>query len=218
MSNVLDGLSVLILLTSFVLMAGKRAKSYIRTFRLQSILIAAATGVMGVKSFIESGRIDVLVVCLLIIMLKVIFIPKHLRRTQATAEYTVGKDYFLKIPTLVLISFGLVIFTYFSISTIDGLNEGTMSIQLVDAISVILIGVFFMISRKNAIGQIIGFLVIENGIFTTALYATEGMPLVVDIGIFVDLITAVMILAIMVFRISEKFESIDIKKLNNLKG
>ena len=75
-----------------------------------------------------------------------------------------------------------------------------------------------MISRKKAIGQIIGFLVIENGLFITALFATQGMPFIIDMGIFVDLLSGVMIMGIMVFRINEKFDSISIDKLNNLRG
>jgi hydrogenase-4 component E len=130
----------------------------------------------------------------------------------------VEKDFIMNIPILVIICCGIVVFSYFSLSTIEGINEGTLNLQLVNTISVILIGLFFMISRKKAIGQIIGFLVIENGLFTTAMFATEGMPFVVDMGIFVDLLSAVMILGIMVYRINEKFESIDIGKLNRLKG
>lgn len=218
MSDFIDALSFLILLTSLVLIANKKAISYIRTFRAQSALIALATAVLGIKSIVEDGRVDVIIVCVLILILKVIFIPNYLGKTRANVLYTVERDYRFNIPVSIIICCGFVVFSYFSVSAIDGLNTGEMMIHLVNAVSVILIGLFFMISRKNAIGQIIGFLIIENGLFVTALFATEGMPLVVDIGIFVDLLTAVMILGIMVFRISEKFDSIYINKLNSLKG
>lgn len=218
MSDFIDALSILILLTSLVLIANKRANSYIRTFRVQSALIALATAVLGIKSIVEDGRVDVIIVCMIIIVLKVIFIPNYLGKTRANVLYTVERDYRFNIPVSIIICCGFVVFSYFSVSAIDGLNTGEMMIHLVNAVSVILIGLFFMISRKNAIGQIIGFLIIENGLFVTALFATEGMPLVVDIGIFVDLLTAVMVLGIMVFRISEKFDSIYINKLNSLKG
>jgi hydrogenase-4 component E len=218
MSDIFEILSVFILLSSFVLMANKRVKSYIKTFRFQSVLIALAAGIMGIKSIAEEGRFDVIVVCLAIVLLKVIYIPNLLSRTFDKVEYKVEKDFILNIPILTLISCGLVVFTYFATSTIEGINEGIINMQLVNSISVILIGLLFMISRKKAIGQIIGFLVLENGLFITAMFATEGMPFIVDMGIFVDMLTAVMIMGIMVFRINEKFESIDIDKLNNLKG
>jgi hydrogenase-4 component E len=199
-------------------MANKRISSYIKTFRIQSALIALAAGILGIKSIAENGRFDVLIVCVIIIILKVIYIPRLLNKTYRNVEYTVEKDFILNIPILIIISCCIVVFSYFSMSTVEGLNAGALSVNLVNSVSVILIGMFFMISRKKAIGQIIGFLVIENGLFITAMFATDGMPLVVDIGIFVDLLSAVMILGIMVFRINEKFESIDISKLNRLKG
>lgn len=199
-------------------MANKRIRSYIKTFRLQSVLIALAAGIMGIKSVQEDGSFHVLVVCLIIIALKVIYIPKLLNKTYENVEYKVEKDFILNIPILVVICCAIVVFSYFSIASIDGVNKGLINTQLVNSISVILIGLFFMISRKKAIGQMIGFLVIENGLFVTAMFATDGMPFIVDIGIFIDMLTAVMILGIMVFRINEKFESINIDKLNHLKG
>ncbi|MFA5635470.1 MAG: NADH-quinone oxidoreductase subunit K [Anaerovoracaceae bacterium] len=218
MSSLFDTLSVIILLTSFVLVANKRIKSYIKTFRVQSAFIALAAGIMGIQSIMEEGRIDVLVVCFVIVVLKVIYIPKLLSRTYSGVEYKVEKDFILNIPILVLICCGLVVFTYFSIATIDGISQGYNDIQIVNSVSVVVIGLFFMISRKKAIGQIIGFLVLENGIFITAMFATDGMPFIVDMGIFIDMLTAVMIMGIMVYQISDKFDTINIDKLNKLKG
>lgn len=218
MPEIFNTLSVLILLSSFVLMANKRIKSYIKTFRIQSVLIALAAGILGVRSLEEEGRFDILIVCAVIVILKVIVIPNILDRLYARSEYKVGKDFMMNIPSLVLLSAGIVVFTYFSVSTIEGINEGGMNMQIVNSISVILIGLFFMISRKRAIGQIIGFLELENGLYITAMFCTHGMPFIVDMGIFIDMLTAVMIMGIMVFRINEQYESINIKKLNRLKG
>jgi len=218
MDNYLDVLSVLILFSSFILIANKRIKSYIKTFRLQSALIAVTAGIMGVNSLLVEGDYDILIVCIIIILLKVIYIPRLLHKTYGNVEYKVEKDFFFNIPILILICCGLVVFTYFTVSNISSLNEGHINLQVVNSFSLVLIGLFFMISRKKAIGQMIGFLVIENGIFTTAMFSTYGMPFIVDIGIFIDMITAILIMGIMVIQINEKFESIDINKLRNLKG
>ena len=218
MSDYFDTLSVLILFSSIILMSNKRIKSYIKTFRIQSVLIALMAGILGIESIIEEGRFDVLIVCLVIIAVKVVYIPNLLNKTYSNVEYKVEKDFFFNIPILVIVCCGLVVFSYFSISNIEEINQGTSNIQIVNSVSVVLIGLFFMISRKKAIGQIIGFLVIENGLFITALFATQGMPFIIDMGIFVDLLSGVMIMGIMVFRINEKFDSISIDKLNNLRG
>jgi hydrogenase-4 component E len=218
MIGLFNTLSVMILLSSFVLMANKRIKSYIKTFRIQSLLIALAAGIMGVQSILNEGRIDVLVVCFIIVVLKVIYVPNLLNRTYKGVAYKVEKDFIWNIPILILVCCGLVVFIYFSISAIDGIEWGLNNIQIVNSVSVVLIGLFFMISRKKAIGQIIGFLVLENGIFITAMFATDGMPFIVDLGVFIDMLTAVMIMGVMVYRISDKFDTINIDKLNKLKG
>jgi hydrogenase-4 component E len=218
MENYLDVLSVLILLSSFVLVSHKRINAYIKTFRLQSALIALTAGIMGISSAVSEGKYDILIVCAIIIALKVILIPRLLHKTYGNIEYRVEKDFYLNIPILVIICCGLVVFSYFSISNIGTLNGIHINLQVVNSFSVVLIGFFFMISRRKAIGQMIGYLVIENGIFVTAMFSTHGMPFIVDIGIFIDMVTAVLIMGIMVIQINEKFESININKLRNLKG
>ena len=218
MSDFSNILSTLILLSVVLLMACKRTKSYIKSFRLQSFLIALAAGVMGTGNMLKDGQIELLVVCLITIIFKVILIPNILIKTEAKVEHKVEKDFILNIPILVIICCALIVFIYASVSNIEGLNEGSANMQLVNSISIILIGLLFMISRKRAIGQIIGFLVIENGLFVTAMFVTNGMPFVVDMGILIDLLTAVIIMGVMVFKINDKFDSINIDKLRNLKG
>lgn len=218
MSNYLDALSVLILISAFVLMGNKRVKSYINTFRVQSILTALLIGIMGIEILYSEGHVDILVVCAIVILIKVIYIPYLLNKTYEKVAYQVEKDFFLNIPILIVGCCFIVVFTYFSLSTTTGINTGTINMQIVNSVSLILIGLFFMISRKKAIGQIVGFLVIENGIFVTALFATGGMPFIVDVGILIDILVAVIIMGIMVFRIDEKFGSTDVNKIKDLRG
>lgn len=210
--------STLILLSAFVLMANKRIKSYITTLRLQAALIAAATFIVGIRNMADKGGASLLVISFVIIVLKVVYIPNMLHKTWASVAYKVEKDFLMNIPMLLMICCVIVVLTGFSLSAIGRLLPESTALLLVSSISVVLIGLFFIISRKKAIGQIVGLLVIENGLFVTALFATNGLPFIVDMGIFVDLITSVMILGIMVFRINDRFETIDIDKLNKLKG
>jgi hydrogenase-4 component E len=76
-----------------------------------------------------------------------------------------------------------------------------------------------MINRRTAITQVLALLCAENGLFLAAIaLTTYGMPLVVELGIFFDLFIAVLILGILVYRIRESFASIDVERLNLLKG
>jgi len=218
MVNYLNLLAILILVSSIVLVANKRINSYIRTFRIQSVLLAATAGLLGTYNLIAKGSFEILILCVITIAVKVVYIPHLLKTTVKKVEYKVEKDFFLNIPISILICSLLVVLSYFAVSNIDGIDDGQTRIHLVNSMSVVLIGFFFMISRKKAIGQIIGFLVIENGLFTAAILSTHGMPMIVELGIFFDLLTAVLIMGILVFRINKNFDSIDINKLRNLRG
>lgn len=217
--NILNLMAVLILVSSFVLVANKRINSYIRTFRLQSILLALSAGTLGIYKSIEEMRFDgIIIVCLLIIGVKVIYIPKMLEKVYERVEYKVEKDFFINIPASIIISCGLTLMSWYVISLIPDIIDSYTKMFLTSALSVVLIGLFFMISRKKAIGQIIGFLVMENGMFMAAVLTTQGMPMIVELGIFLDLLSAALIMGMFVFKINETFDSIDINKLRNLKG
>lgn len=217
--NLLNVLSLLILISAFVLVANKRVNSYIKTFRLQSAFLALIAAIFGIKHLLLENRFDgVIIICILTVLLKVIYIPNMLKRIIQKVEYRVEKDFFINIPISIIICCGLVVLTWYVVSHITGLEEPYSRRFLVYSLSVILIGLFFMISRKKAIGQIIGFLAIENGMFMAAMLMTSGMPMIVELGIFFDVLTAVLIMGVFVFKINETFEHIDINKLKNLRG
>ena len=75
-----------------------------------------------------------------------------------------------------------------------------------------------MINRRKALTQVLALLSLENGLFLAAISLTYGMPLIVELGIFFDVLVAVMILAILVYRIRETFDSMDVSRLSRLKG
>ena len=82
----------------------------------------------------------------------------------------------------------------------------------------LLTGFFLMINRRKAITQVLALLTMENGVMLAAIVLTTyGMPLVVEIGVFFDVVIAVMVLGILVFRIRETFASMDVSKLNELR-
>ena len=80
-----------------------------------------------------------------------------------------------------------------------------------------LIGLFIMMTRKKGVTQIIGLLTMENGLFLSGLAITYGMPLIVEVGIFFDIMVAAMILGVFVFRINQTFETINIDELRSLR-
>lgn len=218
-NNALNLLSIMMLITSFTLIANKRQNSYIITFRAQSIILALISLMVSVKGMVTDRKFDdVIIIFVLIVVFKVIIIPMFMKRTASRVEYKVEKDFFINIPISMIICCGLVLLSWYVIFSIKGITDLDTKNYLIYSFSVVMLGLFFMISRKKAIGQIIGFLVIENGMFLAAMLTTEGMPMIVELGLFFDLLTAFIIMGIFVFKINNTFESIDINKLKNLKG
>ena len=86
------------------------------------------------------------------------------------------------------------------------------------AISLFLIGFFMMINRRKALTQVLALLCLENGLFLAAISLTFGMPLIVEIGIFFDVLVATLLLGILIYRIRETFDSMDVSRLSRLKG
>lgn len=120
--------------------------------------------------------------------------------------------------SLSLIISGIIIaIVYSAISKgvfVTGFSENTLQIS----IAVILISLFIMISRKKAITQVIGLLFMENGLFLAGFSLTYGMPLIIEVGIFFDMLMGVIILGIFTVQIKKIFASTDLDKLTKLKG
>lgn len=216
--DMLQTLSALILISCFVLVSKKRPMSYIRTFRIQSLLLALVALIIGFEKFQTHGEIELIVIGILVIVMKVFYIPSLMTRMVTDLRYTVEKDFFYNIPIHIIACCGLYAFMYFTFAAIPAFHGLDFGQYMVNSVSVVLMGFYFMMSRKKALGQIIGFLVIENGIFVAAVFATNGMPFIVDLGILVDLVTGVLIMGALVFKLDEHFSSTDTQQLNNLRG
>jgi hydrogenase-4 component E len=218
MDSYLNLFSISILISAIGLVSRKRTSSYIGTFRLQSVLLAVMSAFIGINTIQTAQGLEMIFICFLIVAVKVVAIPMILKKQIRHVDYDIEKDFFINIPLSIFISCMLIVVTYISFSGIDVLIDKQTTLYLVNSISVVLIVLFFMISRKKAIGQIIGLLVIENGLFTAAVLSMHGMPMIVEIGIFFDVMTAALIMGILIFKINETFDSIDINKMKKLRG
>src|ERR1017187_7171859 len=185
----------------------------IRLFALRSLLLAAIAGVVAYAY----GAWHVYVVALLTIIGKVFFLPWRLERL--VRQIKIGQEIqpFVNMPATMLICGALTVLAYVvarPIASLERLGNNTLAV----AIALLLTGFFLMINRRKAITQVLALLTMENGVMLAAIALTAyGMPLVVEIGIFFDVVIAVMVLGILVFRIRETFASMDVSKLNELK-
>ena len=167
---------------------------------------------------ISESRPELFVTAALTVVLKTILIPWFLMRTVDRIGIHREIEPFLNVPVSLLICLGLTVVGY-RVST--GFEEGTHQVthHLIGvALSLLLIGLFLMVTRRKAITQILALLTVENAVFLVAVGVTTGMPLVVEFGIAFDVMLAVLVLGILVQRIVGRFESMDVSRLSNLKG
>ena len=212
-SHILPLLASLMLVLQLLLAVQPMLITNIRIFALQSLLLAAIAAVVGYAYHAW----HVYVIALLTIVGKVLFLPWRLERLVRQIKIDQEIHPFVNMPASMLICGALTVLAYVlarPITSLERLGNNTLAI----AIALLLTGFFLMINRRKAITQVLALLTMENGVMLAAIaLTTYGMPLVVEIGIFFDVVIAVMVLGILVFRIRETFASMDVSKLNELK-
>jgi len=153
-----------------------------------------------------------------IILLKVIAIPKYLQWVMTKIDVESDVEPFIAAPLAMTIGVGMLGLSYLLSLQFSSLwTEVDSRMGAMAAISVFFTGVLLMLSRKIAVSQIIGFLVLENGIYLFALTQTHGMPLIIEMGLLLELLAIVMLSGLIVFRIKKSFEHIDVSRLTELR-
>lgn len=207
-------LASLMLVLQFLLVVQRMLIANIRLFALQSILLAAIAGIIA--SFY--GATHLLWVFGFTLLGKVFFLPWFLERLVRQIKINQELDPLFNAPTSMLLCGGFTLLGYIvarPFTSLERLGNNTLGV----AITLLLTGFYLMINRRKAINQVLGLLTAENGVMLAGIaLTTYGMPLVVEMGIFVDLLVAVMVLGILVYRIRETFASLDVSKLSSLKG
>lgn len=206
-------LAALMLVVQFFLVAERQLLTNIRLFGCQSFLLAGIAAAQGVLH--HSPHLYILVG--LTLAGKVFFLPWFLRRLVHRIGIEQEMHPWIKPPASMLICGALTLLGYIVARPFSGIASGQNTFGV--AVALALTGFFMLINRRRAITQVLALLCTENGLFLAALSLTEqGMPLVVELGIFFDLFIAVMVLGILVFRIRATFSSINVERLNQLRG
>ena len=213
-AQVITLMAALMLVLQLLLIAERMLLTSIRLFAMQSLLLAAIAAV--VAYFHHAGH--VYFIALLTLVGKVIFLPWLLKRLVDRIKIDQEIEPLLKVPASMLVCGGLTLLGYAvarPFTSAARLGNNTLAI----ALTLLLTGLFLMINRRKALTQVLALLTVENGVMLAAVaLTTYGMPLVVELGIFFDVMVAVMVLGILVYRIRETFASMDTSKLNQLKG
>ena len=212
-SQLINLFAALLLLLSFALLAQRRLLSLIHLFTLQGITLVASTSMMAY--FTQQPHLYYSAA--LTFALKVLIIPWLLHRLLKRLNVRWDVESLLNIPITMLLGIVLVIFAFNLAAPISNLSASVARGTLGIALACVLLSFLMMITRSKAIAQVIGFLAMENALFFAATSATYGMPMVVELGIALDVLIGMVILGVFMFQIREQFDSLDIRKLERLK-
>jgi hydrogenase-4 component E len=203
----------LLLLISFAMLAQRRVLTLINLFAWQGLILAISAAVVAWTShqhhlYYSAG---------LTLLLKVLVLPWLLHRLIRKLDIKWDVETLLNIPTTMLIGIILVVFAFNLALPISALSSTVTKSTLGIALATVLLSFMMMITRRKAVPQVIGFLAMENGLFFAATSATYGMPMVVELGIALDVLVGTFIFGIFFFHIRETFDSLDIKHMEKLK-
>ena len=205
--------AALVLLIAFAMLAQRRVLSLINLFALQGLLLAASTVLVA----LSSGQHHLYYSAALTLVLKVLFLPWLLHRLIRKLNVKWDVETLFNIPTTMLFGIALVVFAFNLAGPISEMAGTITKSTLGIAIASVLLSFLMMITRSKAVPQVIGFLAMENGLFFAALTATYGMPMVVELGIALDVLVGMFIMGIFFFQIRATFDSLELKHMENLK-
>ena len=206
-------LAALLLLIAFAMLSQRRILSLINLFAWQGLVLAISTLVVAMSTQQQHLYYS----AALTLVLKVIILPWILHRLIRKLNVKWDVETLINIPTTMLVGIMLVIFAFNLALPITQLAGTITRSTLGIAIAIVLLSFLMMLTRRKAIPQVIGFLAMENGLFFAATSATYGMPLVVELGIALDVLVGMFILGIFFFQIRETFDSLDLRHMEKLK-
>ena len=207
----MNSLTVLLLFTAFLITRVSSLRLAIKILIIQSVAVAAAC----VWSGIEAETLHTSVAALLTVVFKVGMIPYALFRIVKRLRNEKENDPILTPNQTSLAAALLLALAYASIGhALPGVSRDILS----GALAVFLIGLLIMITRRQAVLQIIGLIMMENGLYLLGLSMTKGLPLIIEFGVVFDVLVAVIVLGILTWRLKLSFLTTDTTMLMRLKG
>ena len=206
-------LAAILLLLAFAMLTQRRVLSLVNLFAAQGLALGVSTAIVAYGTnqshlYASAG---------LTLALKVVLLPWLLHRLIRKLDVKWDVEGLINVPTTMLIGIVLVVFSFNLAYPISQLASTVTRATLGIAMASVMLSFLMMITRRKALPQVIGFLAMENGLFFAATSATYGMPMVVELGIALDVLVGMLILGVFFFQIREQFDSLDLHHLESLK-
>lgn len=210
-SDFIELIGAFVLVLAILQISSDRLFFSVKVYALQSFFVALSIFVIG----LYSSSNDLYISAFLTLLIKVIIIPFTL--FEAIKEMKIKREIetYINITNSLMIISSIIIISFILTRYIDLGGEIISKKIFPISLSIIFVGAFIMVSRKKPITQLIGFLTLENGIMLAATSVTYGMPLIVEIGIFFDVIVGATMAAIIIHHINETVDDIDERTVEN---
>ncbi|OIJ99226.1 hypothetical protein BIV25_09335 [Streptomyces sp. MUSC 14] len=206
------------LLAAVLVLWRRELAAIVRVFALQGVALAAIGLLLGV----HEKRWDLTAVGLAVGVLRAGVLPYLIRRALAALAADRGSEEVRETQPLVNIAASLLtaalltLLAYAVARPLTDVNPTPATRALPVGLAVVLIGFFVLVTRRRALAQVVGFLLLDNGITASAFLATSGVPLIVELGVSFDVLLAVLVLQILTTRMREAFGTTDIDDLREL--
>jgi hydrogenase-4 component E len=211
--QILNALAALFLLLAFAMLAQRRVVALVSLLAFQGALLCAATLLLAYRT----GQTHLYFSALLTLALKVVFLPWLLHRLIRRLDVYWDSEPLINTTATMLLGLLIVIFSFGLAQPIAALASTATRNAIGIAVAVVLLAFLTMITRRKAMSQVVGFLSMENGLFFGAMSATYGMPMIVELGVALDILVAMLVLGVFFFQIREQFDSLDLHHLESLK-
>jgi hydrogenase-4 component E len=205
-------IAALVVFASFLMLAQRRLSNLVFVFAWQGVLVAVATSLCAYTQH----NPHLYASALMTLALKGFLIPWMLLRLIVKFDMHREVESLLYPSYTMSAAASLVLFSYYVVLPIEQLSTLATRNTIAVSLAVVLLGMLMMVSRRQAVAHVVGFMSIENGLFFAAVAATAGMPLVVEIGIAFDVLVAAVIFGVFFFHIRSSIDSLDVDRLNRL--
>ena len=201
------------LLSGIIMLWRRGVPAYISAFRWQSIVLALLTAAVG---FFGQDP-DLYWVAGLLFLIKGVAIPRLLRKVAATFPSASEQAPYVNTATSLVVSGLLILLAYAAARPLQAIADAPTRDGMPLAMGLLFVSLFVIVSRRKAVTQVIGFLMLENAIALLAVLGTYGVPLIVELGVFLDALMGFLVMQIFLYDIHDTFSTLDTSALTRLK-
>lgn len=212
-TTLIDDIGALLLFTMILILGAGQLYRAIYAVAAQSVFIGIAGAVLGAAT----GNPDLWVIAGITIAIKAIFLPWLLLRVVKRVGIRLEIEPVLPVSLTLVIAAVIVVLSFYLAASLGTVRQAITGNALPVGVALMLLGVLVMVSRRKALTQMVGLFASENGIFFTAMAVSQGMPLIIEIGIILDVILGALVMGILVLRVRSSVDA-DIADLDQLRG